>query len=184
MAFEQQGSRIDDLKVIVQRVAFAATLFDADGISMRFMNTDLSHLRGPNGQPLQDGVATEQQVEQIMQGVKYKGLTPMGTALKQKVIDGIVMQKAAQGQLRKPILVITVTDGQPAGEAQNAIFDTIKGAVNAFRTQFRNYGTGAIAFAFAQVGDDKQARAFLGSLDEDPEVGPMIDCTSGTLIPR
>ena len=36
-----QGERIDDLKMIVGRTADAATLFDHDGISVRFMNNGL-----------------------------------------------------------------------------------------------------------------------------------------------
>ena len=36
-----QGERIDDLKMIVGRSADAATLFDHDGISVRFMNSTL-----------------------------------------------------------------------------------------------------------------------------------------------
>lgn len=39
MAFEEGGSRIDDLKLVVQRVAQATALFDQDGIQVRFMNT-------------------------------------------------------------------------------------------------------------------------------------------------
>lgn len=34
-----QGERIDDLKMILGRVADAATLFDANGINVRFMNS-------------------------------------------------------------------------------------------------------------------------------------------------
>jgi len=100
----------------------------------------------------------------------------MGTSLKRKVIDDIVMPKIQSNQLRKPVLVIAVTDGQPAGEPQNAVFDTIRQAFDTIsRTQ---YGKGALAFEFAQVGNDEMARKFLGKLDEDPSVGPMIDCTS------
>jgi hypothetical protein len=99
----------------------------------------------------------------------------MGTSLKRKVIDEIVMPKAQSNQLRKPVLVITVTDGQPAGEPQNAVFDAIGQAFDALsRTQ---YGKGALAFEFAQVGNDEMARKFLGKLDEDPRVGPMVGTT-------
>lgn len=31
MAFEEEGERIKDLELILQKVAFAATLFDEDG---------------------------------------------------------------------------------------------------------------------------------------------------------
>lgn len=177
MQFEEEGSRIKDLRLILERVSFAATLFDTDGISVRFMNTDLAHVRDNNGRPLQDGVATEAQIETIMRGVQFKGLTPMGTSLKKKVIDEIVLAKASAGQLRKPVLVITVTDGQPAGEPQNAVFDTIRTAFDALQ-RYPQYGRGALAFEFAQVGNDEMAKKFLGKLDEDPQIGAMVDCTS------
>lgn len=38
MAFEDGGDRIDDLKGILSRVAEVATLFDDDGIQVRFIN--------------------------------------------------------------------------------------------------------------------------------------------------
>jgi hypothetical protein len=177
MQFEESGERIKDLKLILERVAFVATLFDQDGISVRFMNTDMSQMRDPSGRPLQDGVCNETQVNQIMSGVKYGGLTPMGRELRNKVIDGIVLPRAQSGQLRKPILVITVTDGQPAGETQNTIFDTIRYAYDTLQ-RYPQYGRGALAFEFAQVGNDQTAREFLGKLDSDPQVGAMVDCTS------
>ncbi|KAL6151547.1 hypothetical protein ACJBU6_09499 [Exserohilum turcicum] len=179
MQFEEEGSRIKDLRLILERVSFAATLFDADGISIRFMNTDLTNARDQQGRPLQDGVASEAQIEQLMRGVQFKGLTPMGTAMRQKVIDGIVLQKARSGQLHKPVLVIAITDGQPAGEPQNAIFDTIQYAFDSLKST--QYGRGAVAFEFAQVGNDEAARKFLGKLDEHPLIGPEVDCTSSKL---
>ncbi|KAF2011269.1 hypothetical protein BU24DRAFT_354661, partial [Aaosphaeria arxii CBS 175.79] len=176
MQFEEEGSRIKDLRLILDRVAFAATLFDPDGISVRFMNTDLSQQRDQSGRPLQDGIANEGQIEAIMRGVQFKGLTPMGTALRRKVIDDIVLNQARNGTLKKPVLVITITDGQPAGEPQNAVFETINYAYGELaRTR---YGKGGLAFEFAQVGNDEMAKKFLGKLDEDPAVGPMVDCTS------
>lgn len=178
MQFEEEGSRIKDLRLILERVSFAATLFDADGISLRFMNTDLSTARDQQGRPLQDGVASEAQIEQIMRGVQFKGLTPMGTSLRKKVIDEIVLGKAQQGQLRKPVLVIAITDGQPAGEPQNAVFDTIRYAFDTLQQRFPQYGRGGVAFEFAQVGNDEMAKKFLSKLDEDPQIGPMVDCTS------
>jgi hypothetical protein len=184
MQFEEEGSRIQDLRLILDRVSFAATLFDADGISLRFMNTDLSGARDPQGRPLQDGVASQQQIEQIMRGVQFKGLTPMGTSLRKKVIDEIVLQKAAAGQLKKPVLVIAITDGQPAGEPQNAVFDTIRYAFDTLQQRYPQYGRGGVAFEFAQVGNDEMAKKFLAKLDEDPQIGPMVDCTSSKSRPH
>jgi len=110
-----------------------------------------------------------------MRSVQFKGLTPMGTELRSKVIDGIVIPKVRSGQYRKPTLVIIITDGQPAGEAQNTVNETIKYAAQEVGRQF---GPGGIAFQFAQVGNDLKAREFLAKLDEDPVVGKIIDSTS------
>jgi len=122
-----------------------------------------------------ENIRSEQQIHTLMQSVKFKGLTPMGTELRSKVIDGIVVPKIRQGQYRKPTLVIVITDGQPAGEAASTVFDTMKYANQEVSRQF---GRGGIAFQFAQVGNDLKAREFLGKLDEDPVVGPLVDCTS------
>ena len=66
MQFEENGERIDDLKLILNRVVEAATLFDDDGISIRFMNTNL-----PQG--LGDHVTSTAQIQNIMNSVKFAG---------------------------------------------------------------------------------------------------------------
>ncbi|GIZ46831.1 hypothetical protein CKM354_000994000 [Cercospora kikuchii] len=169
MSFEENGERIKDLQLILQRACFAATLFDDDGIDLRFMNEDLpmqsvSHIR------------SEQQVEQILSQKRYKGLTPFGTELRKKVIDPILIQKLNSGQMQKPLLIISITDGQPAGENQNTLIETVQYAVQA--AQRSQYGPGAVAFQFAQVGNDQKATEFLAKLDNDPMVGREVDCTS------
>jgi hypothetical protein len=100
-----------------------------------------------------EGIRTEQQIAQIMSNRKYKGLTPFGTKLRQKVIDGIVLPKLRQP--RKPVLVIGITDGQPAGENAGALEETIRYAVS----QTQNLGPGAVAFQFAQVGNDAKGKS-------------------------
>ena len=171
MQFEENGERIDDLKLVLQRVVYVATLFDTDGISIRFMNTIL-----PQG--LGDYVASQDQIDSIMASVKFSGLTPMGRELKRKVIDGIVLRDARQRTLKKPVLVITITDGQPAGDEPNvnAVFDTIRYAAN--EMQRTGLSRNAVCFQFAQVGNDVRAREFLGKLDTDPDIGSLVDCTS------
>jgi hypothetical protein len=171
MAFEENGERIKDLRLILERVTSTATVFDEDGISLRFMNANYQVNQLEN-------IRSEQQINILMETVQYKGLTPMGTELRKKVVDGIIMPKLQQRRYTKPHLVIVITDGQPAGEAQSTVFDTIKFAVNEVG---RNFGGGGIAFQFAQVGNDLKAREFLGKLDEDPIVGKMVDCTSSKL---
>jgi len=168
MQFEENGERIKDLRLILERVASTATLFDEDGISLRFMNAnyDMNML---------ENIRNEQQIERLMGSVQYKGLTPMGTELRKKVIDGIIVPKLQRQQYNKPHLIIVITDGQPAGEAPSAVFDAVK---YASQEVGRARGPGGIAFQFAQVGNDLKARDFLSKLDEDPSIGRLVDCTS------
>ncbi|KAI9661427.1 MAG: hypothetical protein M1829_006258 [Trizodia sp. TS-e1964] len=170
MQFEEGGERIKDLKVILARVAYAAALFDEDGISVRFMNSD------PPPQ-LCNNIKTEQQVEQLVSSVSFKGLTPMGTSLKNKILEPLVLAPARSGQLRKPVLVITITDGQPAGEAPNAVFDAIRSTAAELRNNPR-CGEQACVYQFAQVGNDLKAREFLGKLDTEAGIGHLVDATS------
>ncbi|OBT73746.1 hypothetical protein VF21_07192 [Pseudogymnoascus sp. 05NY08] len=166
MQFEENGERISDLKLILSKVAFAASLFDSDGIEVRFMN---SEIQGNN-------IRNEAEVEQLISRVQFKGLTPMGTQLRNKVLEPLVIQKVRSNQLHKPILVITITDGQPAGEASTAVFDAIRYTSGELARS--PYGKGAVSYQFAQVGNDLKAREFLGKLDDEPGIGELIDSTS------
>ncbi|PGH21658.1 hypothetical protein AJ80_03091 [Polytolypa hystricis UAMH7299] len=167
MQFEENGERVQDLKLILSRVAYATSLFDTDGIQVRFMNND----------QVGDNIRSEAQVDGLIKSIQFKGLTPLGTSLKNKVLEPLVLAPARAGQLRKPVLVITITDGQPAGENPGTIDDVIRSATSELQRNPR-YGKGALSFQFAQVGNDLKAREFLSKLDEAPGIGELIDCTS------
>lgn len=164
--FEEKGLRKDQLRQILGIVATAASTFDQDGISVRFMNSS----------EVGDGIRDAEDVNRLVSRVRFSGLTPLGTNLKTKVIDPMVVQPARANRLEKPVLVITITDGQPAGEPHGAVGDVIRYAVE--ETSRTRYGPGSVSFQFSQVGTDQRARDFLGSLDEDPHIGHLIDCTS------
>ncbi|DBA80737.1 hypothetical protein WJX77_006553 [Trebouxia sp. C0004] len=166
MIFEEGGERINDLKVIMGRVAEVATLFDEDGIVVRFMN---GHVEG-------NGIRDPMSANNLISQVQFTGMTPLGSSLDSKVIKPFLGSGISNRNLQKPILVITITDGEPTGEPQNTVANVIKNAKNMCASSI--YGPNAIAFEFAQVGKDTKAQAFLGRLDTDPEIGKMIDATS------
>eukprot|EP00882_Tetradesmus_deserticola_P004189 GHRQ01004425.1.p2 GENE.GHRQ01004425.1~~GHRQ01004425.1.p2 ORF type:complete len:222 (+),score=109.85 GHRQ01004425.1:165-830(+) len=114
-------------------------------------------------------------VAALLAGVQYSGLTPLATSLANKVLGPIVYSLAGSGQLAKPVLVLTITDGEPTDNPRDLVVQVIKEARNRLSAQ---YGPKAVAFEFAQVGKDQRAQAFLGQLDKHPEVGSSIDCTS------
>lgn len=63
-AFTAGGERIDDLKLILSRVAYACSLFDQDGISVRFMNSNVDG----------DHITTERAATDLLQRVRFSGL--------------------------------------------------------------------------------------------------------------
>jgi hypothetical protein len=164
--FEERGVRKEQLRQIIGIVATAASTFDQDGISVRFMNS----------MELGDGIRSVDDVNMLVSRVRFQGLTPLGTGLKHKVLDPLVVGPARAGRLEKPVLIITITDGQPAGEPLDSVANSIRYAIDEVsRTPL---GRGAVSFQFSQVGNDAKARDFLSSLDEDPSIGSLIDCTS------
>ncbi|KAL7338073.1 hypothetical protein BJY59DRAFT_653706 [Rhodotorula toruloides] len=166
MAFEENGSRIDDAKLIVSRVATAATLFDTDGISVYFLNS----------KTVGNNVTNEQQAQQLLAGIKFSGLTPLGTSLEQKILQPLLVSPARQGTLRKPLLVVCITDGAPGGEDRHTIVRAITRAKRELaQTRF---GPDALSVQLAQIGNDLGARQFLGEIDSHPEVGGLVDVTS------
>lgn len=81
----------------MSRVAFATSLFDHDGIQIRFMN---NRLEGNN-------IASEQAAANLLQQVKFSGLTPLGTSMWSKVIQPLVLGPARSNALQKPVLIIS-----------------------------------------------------------------------------
>jgi hypothetical protein len=164
--FEEKGVRKEQLKQIIGIVATVASTFDEDGISLRFMNNDF----------MQNSIRSAQEVEQIISNIRFSGMTPLGSALRTKVLDPVIVNQARANSLQKPVLVITITDGQPAGEPLDSVAQGIRYTID--EVSRTPYGRGAVAFQFSQVGNDTKARDFLGSLDNDPTIGGLIDCTS------
>ncbi|KAL9032869.1 MAG: hypothetical protein Q9180_006258, partial [Flavoplaca navasiana] len=175
---EELGARITELRRIMTEVVDISMLFDEDGISIRFMN-DWDSNPAMDGVDMRrlDNITDERMVHHIVSRIQYTGLTPLGTELRNKVIDPMVLGPARNRQLQKPVLVITITDGQPAGEMKTVVEDVLQYATNEL-ARMPQYGSGAVAFQFAQVGNDQQARAWLGKIDSDPRVGHLVDCTS------
>jgi hypothetical protein len=60
-------------------------------------------------------------VSALLSRVQYSGLTPLATSLRDKVLGPIVFSLAAAGQLAKPVLVITITDGEPTDTPKDLV---------------------------------------------------------------
>jgi len=60
-------------------------------------------------------------VNNLLSNVQYSGLTPLATALQAKVLQPIVFNLAAAGQLQKPVLIIAITDGEPTDNPRDLV---------------------------------------------------------------
>ncbi|GAA6021497.1 hypothetical protein JCM10207_005779 [Rhodosporidiobolus poonsookiae] len=160
------GSRMDELKMVTGHVAEAAGLFDADGIQVRWMN---SKKEG-------NGFTTEAQAIELISRIKFNRGTPLGTSLREKVLEPLVYKPIKKGKLKKPLLIVCVTDGAPTFEPRDTIVKVIKESKAILsKTPFT---ADAVSYSMAQIGDDMEAREFLEFCDEHPEIGSLIDTTS------
>jgi hypothetical protein len=57
----------------------------------------------------------------LLSQVQYSGLTPLATTLSSKVLAPIVFSLASSGQLAKPVLIITITDGEPTDNPKDMV---------------------------------------------------------------
>ncbi|BEI80822.1 hypothetical protein CcaverHIS002_0113510 [Cutaneotrichosporon cavernicola] len=162
----EDGARIEDLKVIVNYVAFVASLFDADGIEVRFLNAST----------IASGVKNEADVQKLIDANPFKGVTNLGKEMWSKVLDPLIVRPAQKGTLQKPVLVISITDGEPYPEPAGKIREVIKDTKKALKKS--RYGEDALSLQFAQVGNDKAAQDFLEKLDNDSSIGGLVDVTS------
>jgi hypothetical protein len=165
MRFEDNGARIQEMTRILSRIAQITTLFDDDGILIRFMNNNTEG----------NGIRNATETDQLMKTVSYLGMTPIGTKLEQKLLEPFVYEPIRNGTFTKPIVVYVITDGDPSGEQPNKIFDVISHAKSTL--EGANMGKG-VAFAFAQVGRDLLAQQFLSKLDNHTAIGGIVDTTS------
>ena len=86
-----------ELKGILQAAAFATSLFDEDGFSVRFLNSDVKG----------DHIKTEQEAMALVDKVPFSGETPLAGSLRNKILVPMV----EQARLQKPLHVIIITDG-------------------------------------------------------------------------
>ncbi len=97
------GRRIIALEKFLNLSATIAAYFDKEGLSVRFINSPLRY----------DGIKTGRDISTIvLRNLQYNGSTRIGTNLREKVTEKMVVEPARAGTLAKPVLVIIITDGE------------------------------------------------------------------------
>jgi hypothetical protein len=96
-------NRFDDQKSIVQRISRIAQTYNQSGISLRFIN----FLNDDGYNNLSHG-----KINTAMSNVFPSGTTRLGTKLLEKVIFPFVIEPAQRKELKKPVLISIITDGE------------------------------------------------------------------------
>lgn len=161
---EDNMTRWDILKNVITTCGFWASLMDADGIVVRFIN---SNTEG-------NGIKTVNEVTKLFKSVRPNGGTPLGEKMRDRIIRPIIEPFLVGQDLDRPVLILTLTDGSPSDP------DLVRNVIKLCREKCSRskYGENAVAFSFAQIGSDTNATKYLALLDADKEIGHIIDCTS------
>ncbi|KAI5788496.1 hypothetical protein EDC01DRAFT_660351 [Geopyxis carbonaria] len=171
MVIEQDGQRKDTLKATIEnvaRVCFNTRPSDAKHIDLRSLNgtNDYKEL-------------TPKKLNSFLKTLQFEGLTPIGTVLKQKILEDYVIQ-----EMKKPLLVIITTDGAIEGEPHDRLKKVItETALKIIKSQKDNtnkaaakHAAQAVSYQFAKIGNDPKASDMVQGLDNDTILAPYIDC--------
>jgi hypothetical protein len=167
---EDNMTRWEVLKNLINTCGFWASLMDADGVVVRFIN---SNVEG-------NGIKTMNEIRGLFRNVRPNGGTPLGEKMQEKIIQPIIEPFIRNQQLDRPVLILTLTDGAPNNPEM--VRNVIKSCYTSCKQS--KYGEHAVAFSFAQIGSDRGATEYLSKLDSDREVGHLIDCTSEYTIEK
>ncbi|KAL5338493.1 hypothetical protein BJX70DRAFT_199780 [Aspergillus crustosus] len=164
-----RGKRWREAEDAIAAIAPICTHYDADGIDIYFLNhrnnsRSLGAARNAGGYK---NVTDASGVREIFKSVSPNGATPVGTRLHQILTPYMrnLSQLASQGREAeiKPLNIIVITDGVFTDDAETVIVNVAKQLDNP-NVQAAPWQVG---IQFFQVGDDKQAREYLQTLDDE-----------------
>ncbi|KAI5794236.1 hypothetical protein FPQ18DRAFT_330453 [Pyronema domesticum] len=160
MVTEEEGKRLSALETTLEIVAQVYTLTREDGIGT------IDFLNEPDG--FADVVDTE--IAEIIKDHSYSGWTRIGTELEAKILNELVTD-----DMKKPLLVLVITDGDIEGERDGVIASVIGKCIKDQQTKFPNHAAHAVAFQFAKVGNDIGAENLLEAIDNHKVIGDYVD---------
>ena len=111
------GNRITALQETIKRVSEFATYLEPSGMSIRFLNFEQDENF--------NNLADVNDIMQKVQMIDYEGNTRLGQWLQIKIVGPMILQKAENNTLQKPVIVAVITDGEVS------LSDTLIGAKGA-----------------------------------------------------
>ncbi|KAI5801773.1 hypothetical protein DFH27DRAFT_68630 [Peziza echinospora] len=131
-----------------------------------------------------DNIQTQGDMYRLFRKLDFTGITDLGGRLRTQIVEPMILGPARQGTLTKPVLVCIITDGEPDSTGKKEVVGRDKKdfrkAIKECKKGLRSagYPESSVAFHITQVGDSKDATAFLDSLATDRKIGDIVYCTS------
>ncbi|KAI9373099.1 hypothetical protein BJX61DRAFT_533426 [Aspergillus egyptiacus] len=163
-----RGKRWSEAESAIAAIAPICTHYDSDGIDIYFLNHRNHHsTRGQGAAGGYKNVTDAAGVREIFKSVSPTGATPVGTRLHQILTPYMreLTRLASTGRESelKPLNVIVITDGVFTDDAESVIVGVAKQldspSIQAVPWQ--------VGIQFFQVGDDRQAKDYLQTLDDE-----------------
>ncbi|KAG6864816.1 hypothetical protein C0991_007002 [Blastosporella zonata] len=144
------GSRWKEAKSALEMLATVATQYDKDGIEIHFLNSDETMT-----------TSDPKAVKALFNSVQPKNLTPLGGRMT-KLLNAYMERLKSDPETRK-VNFIVITDGAATDNPMtyNIIVETAR-TLDEMKSSPNQIG-----IQFVQVGDDRNATAFLKALDDD-----------------
>ncbi|KAL4750048.1 hypothetical protein BDW72DRAFT_204273 [Aspergillus terricola var. indicus] len=165
MAKDGRMERARELVALITEVAPKFVEVNT-GVHLRFINKD-------------DSTANNLRASEVKQRMSLtpEGWTELGTNLTKKILQPMVYDVIAQGVLKRPFMILNITDGVPtmenSGEFRKAIVRCKK------ELRDRGYQKEAVFFDLSQVGNDHEAIAFIESFEGDAATEDVLHRTAG-----
>ncbi|KAL4999229.1 hypothetical protein BDV10DRAFT_164958 [Aspergillus recurvatus] len=165
------GDNSESMKDTKKMELLETTIFQVNEIAIQMTGTELS-LRLLNDDVQQSKLTTAGNRTLIGgKNIEYHGVTPLGTQLKERVIDQILLHPTRE----KPVITILITDGEPRGETRDTLQKVIK-EYSAMRGRHRKS-----IFLVSQIGNEEDATKFLEEVEQDEEIKHLVFCSEKKL---
>ncbi|KAL8301816.1 hypothetical protein RB597_002301 [Gaeumannomyces tritici] len=162
--------RWENQKELALRIAKIGTLIlpDDQGVALRFINQRTAD---------ESANLDLEALGRGFESVSPRGDTPIGTTLRERILEPLVLQPLAEGRFKRPLLVSILTDGGPSREDPGKLARVI---LECGSELVKNgYPMDCVKFLVGQIGSSKEAVDFLDTLRGNSDIDKVTYVFAG-----
>ncbi|KAL8366648.1 hypothetical protein RB595_010488 [Gaeumannomyces hyphopodioides] len=162
--------RWENQKELALRIAKIGTLIlpDDQGVALRFINQRTAD---------ESANLDLEALGRGFESISPRGDTPIGTTLRERILEPLVLQPLAEGRFKRPLLVSILTDGGPSREDPGKLASVILECGNELVK--KGYPMDCVKFLVGQIGSSKEAVDFLDTLRGNSDIDKVTYVFAG-----